>query len=133
MFAGAFLMPREHLLREVGNHKNALGYKELIDLKRLYHVSGTALLVRLRQLDVINESTLVYPFQSIARGWLTQEPEEIETPQERGQRARALRFKRLCYRALAEGFISLGKAAELLRRPVHEVEAGRFERAAKSA
>ena len=124
LFAGAFLMPRENLQREVGKHRNALGYKELLDLKRLYRVSGAALLMRLRQLDVISESTLVYAFQTIARGWRTQEPAEIEGPDERGQRERALRFERLCYRALAEGLISIAKAAELLRLPVSEVEAG---------
>ncbi|HVB25517.1 MAG TPA: XRE family transcriptional regulator [Ktedonobacteraceae bacterium] len=124
LFAGAFLMPREHLLREVGKHRNALGYKELIDLKRLYRVSGMALLMRLRQLSVISESTLIYIFQSIARGWRTQEPEELESEKERGQRERALRFERLCYRALAEELISLTKAAELLRLPDSEVDAG---------
>lgn len=124
VFAGAFLMPREHLLREVGKRRSALGYKELLDLKRLYRVSGAALLMRLRQLDVISESTLVYAFQSIGRGWRTQEPEELEPSEERGRRERALRFERLCYRALAEGLISLSKAAELLRLPVPEVEAG---------
>lgn len=124
LFAGAFLVPREHLLREVGKHRNALGYKEIIGLKRLYRVSGAALLMRLRQLDVINESTLIYAFQTIARGWRTQEPEELEPPGIRGQRERALRFDRLCYRALAEGLISLTKAAELLQLPVPEVEAG---------
>jgi Zn-dependent peptidase ImmA (M78 family) len=124
IFAGAFLMPREHLLREVGKHRNALGYKELIDLKRLYRVSGAALLMRLRQLDVISDSILVYAFQSIGRGWRTQEPEELEPSQQRGRIERALRFERLCYRALAEGLISLSKSAELLRLPVPEVEAG---------
>lgn len=124
VFAGAFLMAREHLLREAGKHRNALGYKELVDLKRLYRVSGAALLMRLRELDVISDSTLVYAFQTIARGWRTQEPEELEPPKLRGQRERARRFERLCYRALAEGLISLTKAAELLRLPVPEVEAG---------
>lgn len=124
LFAGAFLIPREHLRREVGKHRNALGYKELLDLKRLYRVSGAALLMRMRQLDVISEATLVYAFQTIARGWRTQEPEEIEAATERGKRERALRFERLCYRALAEGLISLSKAAELLRLPVADVEAG---------
>jgi len=124
LFAGAFLMPREHLLREVGKHRNALGYKEIIGLKRLYRVSGAALLMRLRQLDVISESTLVYAFQTIARGWRTHEPEELEPPEIRGQRERALRFDRLCYRVLAEGLISLSKAAELLQLAVPEVEAG---------
>jgi Zn-dependent peptidase ImmA (M78 family) len=122
VFADAFLMPREHLRREVGKHRNALSYKELVDLKRLYGVSGAALLMRLRQIDVISQSTLIYAFQSIARGWRTQEPEELEPSNERGLRERPLRFERLCYRALAEGLISLSKAAELLRRPVPEVE-----------
>jgi Zn-dependent peptidase ImmA (M78 family) len=124
LFAGAFLMPREHLLREVGKHRSALGYKEIVDLKRLYRVSGAALLMRLRQLDVISQAILVYAFQSIARGWRTQEPEELEEPEIRGKRERARRFERLCYRALAEGLVSLSKAAELLRLPVPEVEAG---------
>ena len=124
LFGGAFLMPREHLLREVGKHRQALGYKELIDLKRLYRVSGAALLMRLRQIDVIDDSTLIYAFQTIARRWRTQEPEELEPPQERGNRERARRFDRLCYRTLAEGMISMDKAAELLRQPLSEVERG---------
>ncbi|MSQ52154.1 MAG: ImmA/IrrE family metallo-endopeptidase [Betaproteobacteria bacterium] len=124
VFAGAFLMPPDHLRREAGNHRNSIGYKELIDLKRLYQVSGAALLVRLGHLEIISQSTLVYAFQSVARGWRTKEENEIELPAERGNHERAPRFERLCYRALAEGLISLGKAAELLRAPVSEVEAG---------
>ena len=123
VFAGAFLMSAEHLLGEVGKHRNALGYKELIDLKHLYRVSGAALLVRLRQLDVISESTLTYAFQTVGRGWRTQEPEELEPPVERGTHERARRFERLCYRALAERLISLIKGAELLRLTVPQVAA----------
>ena len=124
LFAGAFLMPKEHLLKEVGKHRNAFGYKEIVDLKHMYRVSGLALLMRLKQLSVISESTLVYAFKTIARGWRTQEPDELEKPESRGQRERARRFERLSYRALAEGLISLQKAAELLRLTVSEVEAG---------
>jgi Zn-dependent peptidase ImmA (M78 family)/transcriptional regulator with XRE-family HTH domain len=124
VFGGALLMPREHLLRETGKHRHALGYEELIALKRLYGVSGAALLVRLRQLDVIGEATLTYAFQGIARGWRTTEPDELEPEALRGRRECARRFERLCYRALAEGLISLTKAAELLRLPVPQVEEG---------
>ena len=123
-FAGAFLIPRDHLEREVGGHRNRLGYKELIDLKRLYRVSGAALLMRLKNLGIINEASLVYAFQTIALGWRTQEPEELEKTEERGQREKPRRFERLCYRALAEGLISLTKAAELLRSPIEDVEIG---------
>ena len=124
VFAGAFLMPRDHVLREVGKHRSALGYKEVIGLKRLYRVSGAALLVRLRQLDVIAESTLIYAFQSFARGWRSNEPEELESPKVRGRHERARRFERLCYRALAEGLISLAKTAELLQQSALDVETG---------
>lgn len=124
VFASALLMPREHLLREVGKHRQAFGFREIVGLKRLYRVSGAALLVRLRQIGVIDEGTLVYAFQSVARGWRTAEPEPLEsTEEERGQWERPRRFERLCYRALAEGLISLTKAAELLRLPVSKVEA----------
>lgn len=124
VFAGAFMMTREHLLVEVGKHRHALGYQEIIGLKRLYRVSGAALLMRLRQLNIISQSTLTYAFQGIARGWRTQEPEELEHAAERGTWERPRRFERLCYRALAEGLISLTKTTELLRLSVSEVEAG---------
>jgi Zn-dependent peptidase ImmA (M78 family) len=124
LFAGAFLMPRAHLLHEVGKQRNALGYRELIYLKRQYRVSGAALLMRLRQIGVISEPVLIYAFQTVARGWRTQEPEELEPQSERGSQERPLRFERLCYRALAEDFVSLSKAAELLRIPLPLVESG---------
>jgi Zn-dependent peptidase ImmA (M78 family)/DNA-binding XRE family transcriptional regulator len=124
LFAGAFLMPAKHLLREVGKHRNAFSYNEIIDLKRLYRVSGAALLIRLRQLDVVSESSLIYAWQTIARGWRTQEPNPLEGPDEIGQWEKARRFGRLCYRALAEDLITLTKAAELLRVPIEEVELG---------
>ena len=123
-FAGAFLMPADHLLSEVGKRRHSLGYKELIELKQIYRVSGAALLMRLRQLDVISNAILVYAFQSVARGWRTQEPAEIEPSKDRGSLERPRRFERLCYRALAEGLISLSKASELLRLPLHQVEEG---------
>ena len=123
-FAGAFLIPRDHLEREAGERRNHFGYNELIDLKRLYCVSGVALLVRLKNIGIISEAIMVYAFQSIARGWRTQEPVELEPDNKRGQRERPYRFERLCYRALAEGLISLSKAAELLRLPIDEVERG---------
>lgn len=75
-------------------------------------------------MNVISQATLIYLFQSIARGWRSQEPEELETADQRSKRECARRFERLCYRALAEESISLTKAAELLRLPISDVEAG---------
>ncbi|BAC88208.1 helix-turn-helix domain-containing protein [Gloeobacter violaceus] len=121
-FAGAFLMPKEHLIRECGRERHKLSYQELIDLKQLYKVSGAALLVRLRDIGVISDAYLTYAFQSFARTWRSQEPESLERDPTCAKLEPAQRFERLCHRALAEGLISLSKAAELLRRPVKVVE-----------
>ena len=116
VFAGAFLMPRDQLVRDVGKHRRALGYRELVQLKRMFRVSAVALLVRLREVGVIEESTLSYAFQTFARRWRKVEPDPIERPDEEGTSEPPRRFERLCYRALAEQLIAPSKAAELLRQ-----------------
>jgi Zn-dependent peptidase ImmA (M78 family)/DNA-binding XRE family transcriptional regulator len=123
-FAGAFLVTQEHLEREIGKHRKALGYHELIGLKCLYRVSASALLVRLEQVGIINRSSLEYAFRTFARGWRKDEPKPLEKESKRGSFEKPRRFKRLVYRALAEELIAPAKAAELLRSPVAEVEEG---------
>jgi len=124
VFAGAFQVPREHLIREIGKSRNAIGYQELIQLKRMYRVSAATLLVRLRQVGVIDQSTLAYAFQTFARGWRKEEPEPLEVKGEEGERETPRRFDRLCYWALAERLISPGKASELLQQPLAVIEQG---------
>ena len=114
-FASAFLMPAGHLRETVGKHRNGFGFLELIATKHLYRVAAVALLVRFRDLGIISPEQLTAMFQTGASRWRRVEPRpladdtDVETPQ---------RFKRLCYRALAENFISITKAAELLQEPV---------------
>lgn len=124
VFAGAFLVPRNHLVREIGKHRKALGYQELIQLKRMYRVSAATLLVRLRQVGVIDQSTLAYAFQTFARGWRKSEPEPLEVEGEEGKHEVPRRFERLCYWALAEKLIEPGKACELLQKPLADIEQG---------
>ena len=124
IFAGAFLVPRDHLEREIGKHRKALGYHELVQLKRMYRVSAAALLVRLKQVGVIDKSTLAYAFQTFARGWRSSEPEALEGTGEEGKHEIPRRFERLCYWALAEGLIAPGKAGELLQQPLADIEKG---------
>jgi len=124
IFAGAFLAPKDHLIREIGKHRNALGYKELIHLKRMYRISAAALLVRLMQVGVIDDSTMSYAFQSFARAWRSEEPDPLEGAGEEGKHELPRRFERLCYWALAERLISPGKAGELLQQPLSEIERG---------
>ncbi len=117
-FAGAFLMPADHVRHEIGRRRHSFGYPELIQLKRLYRVSAAAFVVRLEQISIISRSTLRHIFQTIGRSWRREEPKPLkndgtfETPQ---------RFERLCYWALSEDYISLPKAAELLRKPADAI------------
>ena len=124
VFAGAFLVPQDHLVREIGNHRNALGYHELIQLKRMYRVSAAALLIRLSQVGVIDRSTLAYAFQTFARGWRSEEPNPLEDPSQEEKYELPRRFERLCYWALAEKLIDQSKACELLQRPLADIEQG---------
>ena len=124
VFAGAFLVPRAHLVQEIGYHRTALGYRELLQLKRMYRVSAAALLMRLRQTGVIDEPTLAYAFQTYARGWRSGEPEPLEHDDQKGRHELPRRFERLCYWALAEGLISRSKAIALLQQPLEEIERG---------
>ncbi len=124
VFAGAFLVPRPHLIREIGKVRKRIGYQELIQLKRMYRISAATLLVRFHQIGVINRSMLGYAFQTFARGWRSNEPEPLETGDKAGRYEAPRRFERLCYWALAEGFISPTRASELLQRPLHKIELG---------
>lgn len=124
VFAGAFLIPEAHLVRETGEHRNALGYREIIHLKRMYRVSAAALLVRSKQSGILSESAVSYAFQTFARQWRSVEPEPFEEKGEEGTHEVPRRFERLCYRALAEKLISPIKAAELLRQPLSVIEKG---------
>ena len=121
-FAGAFLVTRAHLESQLGPHRNALSYDELVQLKRQYGVSAAALLVRLNRYGIINDQTLTYAFQTFAKRWRVEEPEPIEPVELRGQLEEPRRFQRLCYRALAERYISPSKAMELLTQPLSRIE-----------
>lgn len=117
-FASAFLMPADHLKSFVGQHRHGFGFAELVTTKHLYRVAATALLMRFRDLGIISPEQLVSFFQTTARHWRKNEPRpldtnlEIEVPQ---------RFRRLCYRALAEQMITVPKAADLLQERVADI------------
>lgn len=121
-FAGAFLVPAEHLRQEIGRVRHAFGYQEMMQLKRIYRISAAALLVRCEQLEIISRGTMVNVFQTVGRGWRREEPDELERPEYRGTVEVPARFERLCHWALSEGVISLSKAVELLQEPVSVIE-----------
>jgi Zn-dependent peptidase ImmA (M78 family) len=115
-FAGAFLVPKAELVGAVGARRHTLSYPELMEIKQMFGLSAAALVVRLRDLGIITEGTLRGIFQRVGRNWRQKEP----APLAREEPTR--RFRRLCFRALAEDAISQSKAAELLGLSVNAIE-----------
>ena len=110
-FAGAFLMPTSILWAEIGKHRHKLAIGELLCLKPFFGVSVQALTYRCKDLEIINPKTFQDLFAEFGRrGWRSPPYKEpCSVPNEK-----PCRFERLCYRAIAEGAISLAKGAELL-------------------
>ncbi|MCY4618740.1 MAG: XRE family transcriptional regulator [Chloroflexi bacterium] len=115
-FAGAFLAPAEELVRELGRHRHNFGFAELIEIKHMFGISAAALVMRMRDLRIITDSTVAAIFDGIGSSWRTDEPAPLKGTESHS------RFRRLCLRALAENEISQSKAAELLRLKVSEIE-----------
>lgn len=112
-FAGAFLAPRVAVLHLLGRQRHALEWQELYVLKHEFGLSMAGWLQRAKQCGVISEAvhlTMVKRFS--ANGWRKNEPGD-PLPQEYPRL-----FDQLVYRALAEQYISEGKAAELLGIPM---------------
>ncbi|MEO0679364.1 MAG: ImmA/IrrE family metallo-endopeptidase [Pseudomonadota bacterium] len=122
LFAGAFLVPADHLRAEVGDLRRRISYQEIKRLKHLYGVSASSMLVRLKQVGILPESAVAQAFKTWARGWRTAEPEPIGEREGVAAFEKPRRFERLAYRALAEQLISPARAAELLQRPLGVVE-----------
>ena len=118
-FAGAFLMPAETLWQEVGKRRSSLSIAELFKLKALFKVSVQAITYRLKDLQIIGDPTFKFLFDHFQKqGWRRPpypEPGAVE-------RERPDRFRRLCFRGVAEGAISDSKAAELLGISVRELD-----------
>lgn len=108
-FAGAFLIPRETLKREVGGHKrHAILDIELLALKRRYGLSTAAIAYRMRDLGLVTAST--------HRGWTIAgraAGKHREEPVAWHSAEQPSRFQRMLHRAYAEEAITTSKAAGL--------------------
>ena len=117
-FAGAFLMPAEALRAEISKRGTAVGWEELSELKQLFGVSAPVIAYRCKDLGIFSEATFRRQFKDFGRfGWRRPPCQE---PHERGG-VETRRFKRLTFRALAQGEISQSRAAELLGISVHDL------------
>lgn len=123
-FAGALLVPADHLRSEVGTERHGIAYQEIKRLKHAYGVSASMMLVRLRQLGILPDHIVDYAFRTYARGWRLDEPDPIPVGSGFAALEKPARFERLVYRALAEQMISVVRAAELLGKSLAEIESG---------
>ena len=122
--AAALLVPADHLRGELGSNRKALSYAELVHLKHLYAVSMWALLMRLTDLKIISDANMRNMYRiPTTRAWLKSEPQPLEEDGNIAELETPRRFESLVYRALAEGLIRPNRAAQLLRKPVGDVEA----------
>lgn len=119
--AGAFLMPRQSIVAELGRGRANISYQEFCSVKHRYGVSITALIVRLDQIGVLDESRVRRLWRGPAREWRVTEPDPIQEPAG-SMLERPQRFERLCYHAFAEQYISLAKIMELLQLPHEQIE-----------
>jgi len=100
-FAGAFLLPRTAMIREM---RRPISLAGIATLKHRWRVSIAALVVRAYQLEIINKTQYYGLFTQISkRGWRLREPAELDVPAER---PRALR-------KMAE--LSYGSPVDVLR------------------
>ena len=107
-FGAAFLAPSKLLFKEIGEKRSSIDLKELILLKKKFGLSMQAIIYRLKDLGVINQSYCRGWFTFInSRGWKKVEPEELapERPQW---------LQRSVLRAFAEKVITSEKAEQLL-------------------
>ena len=121
-FAGAFLVPGQRLLEEVGAHRHRITYYEIIRLKHTYGVSAAVMLIRLGQVGVLHPATVQHSFATFARSWRTSEPEPIRPDHGFAAFEEPRRFKRLVSRAVGEELISPVRAAALLNQSLDSVE-----------
>jgi Zn-dependent peptidase ImmA (M78 family) len=77
-FAGAFLVPADHLKWEVGPRRHGIAYHEIMEMMKFCGVAAAALLMRLRDVGILSEAVIVYAFRTYARSWRKEEPEPIQ-------------------------------------------------------
>lgn len=116
-FAGAFLVPRSEVRKELGERRDWLEPQELAALKHAYGLSMQGWMHRAKDLGILSEHRYIAMRKYFAvRRWTKTEPGDAY-PKEKPQL-----FAQLVYRALGQDLISESKAAELLRKPLTQFQ-----------
>jgi len=119
-FAGAFLVPKQYVIKALGNRRTWLEPQELALLKAEWGLSMGGWTYRARDLDILPQIHMRSIWNLFREhGWDKKEPE----PQYPREQTRL--FKQLVYHALAEDMVSESKAAELLGMSLMQLHACR--------
>ena len=112
-FASALLMPKEAVINEFGISRNNISFFELIAFKNEFKVSYSAIIYRLKDLNIISEylykKLSIFLSQRIGKN----DPDPI-------QPEKSYQFKRIIHKLEADKIISLNKACELLGVTIDE-------------
>ena len=112
-FASALLMPKEAIINEFGYSRGNINFFELTAFKNEFKVSYTAIVYRLKNLNIISEylykKLSIFLSQRIGKN----DPKPI-------QPETSFQFKKIVYKLEADEIISVNKACELLGVTVDE-------------
>ncbi len=111
-FSGAFLAPASRMIKEIGEKRDSIYFKELLLIKQQFGVSVQALFYRMKDLSIISDSFYkALTIQWNKAGFKRTEPEEkpVEEPR---------MFKQNVYRAFAENLLKLSQAESMLSEPL---------------
>lgn len=107
-FAGAFLIPKVSLIKDLGVNRNTLTIFELENLKKKYKVSMQSIVYRAWQVNIISEYEKTRLFKRFSQlGYRKDEP--VDIPREQSHK-----FEQMLCEAVSEGYLSQSKAAEYL-------------------
>jgi len=114
-FAGAMLLPKRLLSKELGKKRSKISLQELGLLKQKYGISIQAIIYRCKDLGIISANYMANLFFLIRQlNWKVQEPYEF------AGKETSSRFDQLLFRALSEEIISMSKAASLKNQKLAE-------------
>lgn len=115
-FGGAFLAPKESVFKAVGTRREHFQLRELFILKKFFGISIQALLFRLKDLDIISQTSFSNWYRIINKNnWKKNEPMPMKEEKSHW-------FEKNVLHAFSEGMIGSDEAARLLGEDIDSQE-----------
>ena len=112
--SGAFLFPRSDVVRELGIYRTDVT-KDMLLVAIEYGISMWLLVQRAKICKIITDNVAKsFYIRTSQAVWRIAEPSRIKEE-------KAMFFNQLVYRAISEGYISVQRGSELLKKPYNEV------------